>query len=348
MGRLPQGACPDLRCLLTSGSAPEGAGSANWDKSPDNAVMTDQDVAGRAETHDSLALSAATPLSGLRRVEQIMGTAIGLDVRDTSVSPAALEVVFDYLRDIDRRFSPYKPDSEVSRLIRGEFEETDASSDLRAIMSLCDQVRRTSEGYFDIRAHRPDGRPDPTGMVKGWALENASRMLEAAGARNYCINGGGDIVARGNPAGGNPAGGQPEGNGAAGVGPAGGSATVGGAWRVGIRHPVFADRLAAVLAIRDGAVATSGAYERGEHVRNPLTGRAPEGLLSVTIVGPSLTLADAYATAAFAMGPSGLAWVAALPGFAGCGVTTDQDGSNARLVWTPGFERYFADDQPAQ
>jgi len=305
--------------------------------------MTDPNVAGRAEMHDPLALSATTPLPGLRRVEQIMGTAIGLDVRDASVSPAALDEVFAYLREVDRRFSPYKPDSEVSRLIRGELEETDASSDLRAIMSLCDQVRHTTEGYFDIRAHRPDGRPDPTGLVKGWALEKASRILEAAGARNYCINGGGDIVA-----GGKPAGSEPAGNGAAGVEPSSSDVAAGQAWRVGIRHPFIADRLATVLAIRDGAVATSGAYERGEHIRNPLTGRAPEGLVSVTIVGPSLTLADAYATAAFAMGSSGLAWVAALPGFAGCGVTTDQDASNARLVWTPGFERYFADSPPAQ
>jgi thiamine biosynthesis lipoprotein len=292
--------------------------------------------------HDPLALSATTPLPGLRRVEQIMGTAISLDVRDASVSPAALDEVFAYLREVDRRFSPYKPDSEVSRLIRGDLEETDASSDLRAILSLCDQVRRTSEGYFDIRAHRPDGRPDPTGLVKGWALEKASLILEAAGARNYCINGGGDIVA-----GGEPAGGEPASNGAAAVEPSNSGAAVGQAWRVGIRHPSIPDRLAAVLAIRDRAVATSGAYERGEHIRNPLTGRVPEGLLSVTIVGPSLTLADAYATAAFAMGSSGLAWVAALSGFAGCGVTTDRDGSNARLVWTPGFDGYFADSPPA-
>jgi thiamine biosynthesis lipoprotein len=310
--------------------------------------MTDPYVAGRAETYDPLTLSSTTPLPGLRRVEQIMGTAIGLDVRDASVSPAALDEVFSYLRDVDRRFSPYKPDSEVSRLIRGELEETHVSSDLRAIMSLCDQVRRTSEGYFDIRAHRPDGRPDPTGLVKGWALEKASQILEAAGARNYCINGGGDIVAGGTPAGGEPAGGELAGNGAVGVEPSGGGVAAGQAWRVGIRHPFIADRLAAVLAIRDGAVATSGAYERGEHIRNPMTGRAPEGLVSVTIVGPSLTLADAYATAAFAMGSSGLAWVAGLPGFAGCGVTTDQDASHARLVWTPGFERYFAESPPTQ
>lgn len=320
------------------GRHPRLGSPAARDKSPDNDVMTDPYVAGRPEIYEPLALSASTPLPGLRRVEQIMGTAIGLDVRDASVNPAALDEVFAYLREVDRRFSPYKPDSEVSRLIRGELEETNVSSDLRAIMSLCDQVRHTSEGYFDIRAHRPDGRPDPTGLVKGWALEKASRILEAAGARNYCINGGGDVVASGEPAG----------NGAAGIEPAGSSVAAGQAWRVGIRHPFIADRLAAVLAIRDGAVATSGAYERGEHIRNPLTGRAPEGLVSVTIVGPSLTLADAYATAAFAMGASGLAWVAALPGFAGCGITTDQDASDARLVWTPGFERYFADSQPAQ
>jgi thiamine biosynthesis lipoprotein len=299
-------------------------------------TMTDPNAAEQADTDEATSLPGTTPLPGLRRVEQIMGTAIGLDVRDTSVSPAALDDAFAYLREVDRRFSPYKPDSEVSRLIRGELEETDASPDLRAILSLCDQVRQTSEGFFDIRAHRPDGRPDPTGLVKGWALEKASQVLEVAGARNYCINGGGDIIAAGESAG---ASGQRE---APGI-----DAGTGQAWRVGIRHPVIADRLAAVLAIRDGAVATSGAYERGEHIRNPLTGRTPEGLLSVTIVGPSLTLADAYATAAFAMGSSGLAWVAGLSGFAGCGVTTEHDGSNPRLVWTPTFERYFADGPPA-
>jgi thiamine biosynthesis lipoprotein len=97
------------------------------------------------------------------------------------------------------------------------------------------------------------------------------------------------------------------------------------------------------VSVRDGAIATSGAYERGEHVRDPFTGKAPAGVLSVTIVGPSLTYADAYATAAFAMGPTGLAWVTQLVGYAGCAITVDPDGSNGRLTWTPGFERCFAD-----
>jgi thiamine biosynthesis lipoprotein len=255
-------------------------------------------------------------------VEQIMGTAIGLDVRDAAVSPAALEQAFDYLRGVDARFSPYKPDSEVSRLIRGELAEADRSPELDEVLELCEEVRRTTEGYFDIRAHRPDGRPDPTGLVKGWSLENAGRILEAAGARNYCINGGGDIVTRG-------------------------EAAPGQAWRVGIRHPLVADKLATVLAVRDGSVATSGAYERGEHIRDPFTGRAPAGILSITVAGPSLTFGDAYATAAFAMGPTGLAWLAGVADYEGCSVTADPDGSNARLVWTPGFDRYLAGRGPA-
>ena len=260
----------------------------------------------------------AAGLPGLRRVEQIMGTAIGFDVRDTSVPPRALDEAFEYLRDVDLRFSTYKSESEVSRLSRGEILETDASPELREVLHLCERLRRESLGYFDIRAHRTDGGLDPSGLVKGWSLEKAGRILEDAGAHNFCINGGGDIVARGEAA--------PQ-----------------QAWRVGIRHPLIADKLAAVLAVTDAAVATSGAYERGEHVRDPFTGRAPSGVLSVTIVGPSLTFADAYATAAFAMGPTGLAWVASRPGYEGCAVTTDPDGSNPRLAWTPGFDSWFAD-----
>ena len=265
------------------------------------------------------------PKSGTRRaikrVEQIMGTVIGFDIRDPDVSATAVENAFDYLREIDRRFSPYKPDSEVSRLIRGELHANDSTSlspDLREVLALCEEAGRVSEGYFDIQAHRPDGAPDPTGLVKGWSLENAARVLEAGGARNYCINGGGDVVVRGHP--------EP-----------------GAAWRVGIRHPLDAQKLATVLAVGDGAVATSGAYERGEHIVDPFTGRAATGLLSVTVVGPNLTFADAYATAAFAMGPTGLAWVAGLDGYEACSITADPDGTNGRLNWTPGFDGYFAD-----
>jgi thiamine biosynthesis lipoprotein len=247
-----------------------------------------------------------------------MGTAISIEVRDPTVSPDALEEAFEYLRGVDTRFSTYKPESEVSRLSRGELAESDCSPELREVLDLCEQARITSEGYFDIRSHRPEGGLDPSGLVKGWSLENAGGLLERGGARNYCINGGGDIVVRGEASAGEP-------------------------WRIGIRHPQIADKLATVLAVRDMAVATSGAYERGDHVRDPHTGRPASGVLSITVVGPSLTFADAYATAAFAMGPTGLSWLARVPEHEGCSVMADRDGSNARLYWTPGFERYFAD-----
>ncbi|MDP9483030.1 MAG: FAD:protein FMN transferase [Chloroflexota bacterium] len=239
------------------------------------------------------------------RVEQIMGTAIGIDVRGAGLPDVVIDSAFARLRYIDARFSPYLPDSDVSRMIRGELDEADGTADLRAVLGLCEDLRRTSDGYFDIRRHRPDGRPDPTGLVKGWAIEEAAFLLEAAGALDFTINAGGDIVAHGEP--------EP-----------------GRAWQVGIRHPDQPDRVAAVLRIRDVAVATSGAYERGEHIIDPHDGRPARELLSLTVVGPSLTYADAYATAAFAMGSAGPAWVHGHPGYGAFAIGTDR-----RAVWTP-------------
>jgi thiamine biosynthesis lipoprotein len=246
------------------------------------------------------------------RVEQIMGTAISLDLRSPAIASADIEAAFDHLRDIDARFSTYRADSEISRLGWGELSAADCSPDIREVLERCEELRGLSGGYFDVRAHRADGRLDPSGFVKGWAVEAAALILESAGARNFCLNAGGDVIIRGEP--------EP-----------------GLAWRIGIRHPELADRVAAVLEARDLAVATSGGYERGEHIADPHTGRAPEGLMSVTVVGPSLAEADAYATAAFAMGEAGLAWISTLPGYAACMITAQR-----RLVWTEEFARYKA------
>lgn len=241
-----------------------------------------------------------------------MGTAISLDLRDQAVLPVAVDAMFDHLRDIDARFSTYRPDSEISRLGRGELTPDACSPDVREVLERCEALRTLSHGYFDIKASRADGGLDPSGFVKGWAVEAAAGILDAAGAQNYCLNAGGDVITRGEP-------------------------DPGRRWRVGIRHPDLPDMLATVLETRDLAVATSGAYERGEHITNPHTGRPPDGLLSVTVVGPRLSEADAYATAAFAMGPFGLAWIAGFDGYAGCMITAER-----RRVWTPEFARYAA------
>ena len=180
----------------------------------------------------------------VRRVESIMGTTVSVAVRAPLVPDDVLDRFFDQLRAVDAQFSPYRADSEVSRLGRGEIAEAEASPDLRHVLSACDHLALVTDGAFDARRHRPDGRPDPSGYVKGWAIEEAAWILDSAGARNYWVNAGGDIVARGEAAPGQP-------------------------WRVGIRHPDRPDRVAAVLAVSDRAVATSGSYERGDHIRDP-------------------------------------------------------------------------------
>jgi FAD:protein FMN transferase len=240
-----------------------------------------------------------TIATGLLRVEQIMGTAIGVDLRDPEVPASAVEAAFESLRRADARFSTYQPDSEVCRLSRGELTLAACSLELRQVLALAEQLRADSGGYFEVHGHRADRGLDPSGVVKGWAVEEAAWILDAAGARNYAINAGGDVLVRGEPERGEP-------------------------WRIGIRHPLQSDAVARVLELRTGAVATSGLYERGDHITDPLTGSAPRDWLSMTVVGPSLTYADAYATAAFAMGRRGLSWVGSHAGYRAYGITADE------------------------
>ncbi len=260
-------------------------------------------------------MEAINRVGDVRRVESIMGTTVSVAVLPPLVAGEILDNVFARLREVDARFSTYRADSEVSRLARGELAEADASLDLRHVLAACDHLARVTGGAFDARRHRPDGRPDPSGFVKGWAVEEAAWLLDSAGARNYWINAGGDIVARGEAAPGRP-------------------------WRVGIRHPDEPDRVAAVLEVSDRAVATSGGYERGDHIRDP---RSPAerltGLRSVTVVGPSLAFTDAYATALFVMGLDGLRWLGSQPDYEAYAI-----GADDRAVWTPGMDRYLVRD----
>src|SRR4051794_41324604 len=132
-----------------------------------------------------------------------MGTAIVVEVRDRAADEraatgieVAIEAAFDHLRHVDGRFSTYRSDSEVSRFNRGEIDARLCSAELREVLAMCETARSTSDGYFDIRGHRSDGAIDPSGLVKGWAVEGASRILDAAGASNYTINAAGDLVCR--------------------------------------------------------------------------------------------------------------------------------------------------------
>jgi thiamine biosynthesis lipoprotein len=128
-----------------------------------------------------------------------MGTVVSIDVRDAGIAETIVDAVVAHLHDGDARFGQYRPDSEVSRFGRGEVALDDASQDLRYVLTRCEQLRRESDGVFDVWRHRGDSRFDPSGYVKGWAVEEAALHLEAAGATAYAINAGGDVIARGGP-----------------------------------------------------------------------------------------------------------------------------------------------------
>jgi len=223
-----------------------------------------------------------------------MGMGIVVATRDRDVP----EDVFDWFRHVDDTFSTYKEDSEVSRIRRGELTVDGASEEVRRVLGRCAELREETSGFFDIAV--VDG--DPSGYVKGWSVDEAAALLDRAGVQEYAINAGGDIRVR-------------------------------GTWRIGIQHPLDPQSLAKEVEGTDVAVATSGAYERGDHVRDPHSRHAPAGILSVTITGPDLGTADAYATAAFAMGghraPN---WTAQLNGYEAMTILAD-----GRVLSTPGF-----------
>ncbi|MEA2324495.1 MAG: FAD:protein transferase [Solirubrobacteraceae bacterium] len=245
------------------------------------------------------------PAAGHRRVEHVMGIPVGIEVRDGGIAPSVVERAFARLRWVDETFSTHRADSEVSRLDAGTLALRAAHPHVRAVLARCERLRAATGGCFDVRA---TGRLDPSGIVKGWAVEAAVAVLRRAGARNACVHAGGDVRLVGERAPGRP-------------------------WRVGVQHPLERDRVAAVLGARDLAVATSGAYERGAHIVDPRTGRAPAGVLSVTVAGPDLGTADAYATAAFAMGADGPAWTATLRGYDALTILAD-----GRVLSTRGMD----------
>lgn len=229
-----------------------------------------------------------------------MGFPVSLRIDDEDVPAEAADAVFAWLREVDERFSPFKANSEVSRLDRGELSPGALSADLTEVLGLCERYRVETGGAFDVRL--PGRGLDPCAVVKGWSVQRAAELLTAAGARRFCLNAGGDVVVSGGP------------------------------WRVGVRHPDHADKLCTVLALTDGAVATSARYERGDHIIDGRTGRPATGLLSVTVVAPTLTEADSVATAAFAMGPEGIDWAAAREGCEAYAVDAGR-----RVLRTPGF-----------
>ena len=238
----------------------------------------------------------------------IMGMLIAVTISDEGAGTSDIAAVFDLFTQIDRQFSPFRPDSEVSRLNRGEVAEP--SAEMREIFALADATRKDSRGYFNI--WRPDGVLDPSGIVKGWAIARAARSLRDKGFENFCIDAGGDIQCHGKKADGED-------------------------WRVGIRNPFCKDEIVKVLCPRGAGVATSGTYQQGAHIYDPHSGATAEEIVSLTVIGPDILEADRFATAAFAMGRRGIGFIEGLADFEGYEIDA---GGMARM--TSGLKAYLA------
>jgi thiamine biosynthesis lipoprotein len=241
-------------------------------------------------------------------VAQIMGLPMSIHVRGPqALGPgvaAAVEAAFTRLRADEAMFSTWQPDSPVSRIKDGRDRLVDAHPRIRHVAALCELAGHRTGGSFAAWLPGPDGRQrfDPTGLVKGWAVEEAFTALLAdlrmRGPHDALICAGGDIAVAC-------------------------SRTDTPSWVVAVEDPRDRSRSLRSLELRTGAVATSGIAARGKHIVNPSTGAAADGLLSATVIGPKLTWADVYATAAFVKGTAALPWIATLPDHAGILVATD-------------------------
>lgn len=223
-----------------------------------------------------------------------MGMPVAVEI--VGAGKESLGRVFEYFTAIDKRFSTYKPHSEISKINRGEITPEEASKEMQEVFALAEQTKKDTNGYFDIA--KPDGSIDPSGLVKGWAIRNAAALVKSMGYNNYFLDVGGDIQSSGVDEAAHP-------------------------WSVGIRNPFNSAEIVKVVYPRGRGVATSGTYIRGQHIYNPHEPeQALNDIVSLTVVGPDVYEADRFATAAFAMGNGGINFVEQLPGFEGYSIDT--------------------------
>jgi thiamine biosynthesis lipoprotein len=234
-----------------------------------------------------------------------MGTVFSVHVHDVDGDPAAVtaahnavDALFGELERLEAMFSTFRADSEISRINRGECTPADCSAEVCDVLDACHWLDHASGGAFSAFVPERPAVLDPSGFVKGWATDRATRALTDAGFAHWCVNAGGDVVVSGSP----------------------GAAR---RWRVGISDPLDAHVVRATVEVDAGAVATSGTAARGDHLWDGRTGTRVAPFASFTVIGPSLTWADAFATAGFAMGDDGVDWVDSFAGYQALAIRAD-------------------------
>jgi thiamine biosynthesis lipoprotein len=215
-----------------------------------------------------------------------MGMPVSIHLRggdvDGRAAEDAVETAFATMREMDRIFSTWRDDSDIMRLRREEIALRQCDPLVAESIALGGLAERLTRGAFTtlLPAGEGDLAFDPTGLVKGWAVDRAAAALKGLPGTSFYINAGGDLLI-----------------GAHGAVPDSGAEAIG--WRVGIEDPRHRTSLASSVVVTRGAVATSGTAARGAHLWAPATQRHVGRLGSVTVTGPTLLWADIWATALF-------------------------------------------------
>ncbi|PIR00441.1 MAG: hypothetical protein COV66_06860 [Nitrospinae bacterium CG11_big_fil_rev_8_21_14_0_20_45_15] len=309
-----------------------------------------------------ISCSQEEPLA--RRTQILMGTLVEIALKqsDAEKSRHAVDLAFDEIKRIENLFSSYLPDSEISRLNRnaGEGWET-LSSETIEVLKRAQYWSEWSQGAFDITVGPAvalwkfdDDQPTlpsseqidlAVGLInyrdiqikegqarlarkgmsvqlgaigKGYAVDRAIKILQEEGISDAFINAGGDLKSIGMR--------SPE-----------------VAWKIGLQHPRYPDKMIGAFSLSKRAIATSGDYQkyfiqggqRYHHILNPKTGRPAEesGVISATVLANSVMDADALATALFVMGPQALEKIRLLDNTEAMVIL-----KSGKTFFTPGFQ----------
>jgi thiamine biosynthesis lipoprotein len=226
-------------------------------------------------------------MNHLRQQFPVWGTIVDVDIASSLVSEEALnqgmQQVIDFCEQVDFDFSTYIDTSWVSRLRTHQIEITSCPPSVQEVWELCLQAKHLTDGAFDPWA--VEGGFDPSGLVKGWAADKCADLLVSLGIEHVQVNAAGDLALRGGWFDSENLQIKP--------------------WSIGVVNPENKVEVVKVFEITDGAIATSGTYERGAHICDPHSGMIAIGAKSATVVGPNGWLCDAMATAVMVSGTDG-------------------------------------------
>ena len=272
-----------------------------------------------------------------------MGTLVRVELwsDDRVAGEAAITAVMGRMHEIDEAMSPFKPESELTRINRAAASApVPISPPMYDIIARSIEFSKLSEGAFDITFASAGHLYDYRLRIHP-AEDDLARAREAIGYRNLILDPQARTIRFARPGVQIDLGGFAKGlavdDGAAilrsrgirhAIVTAGGDSHIlgdrrGRPWTIGIRDPRKAGEMVAVLPLEDVALSTSGDYERYfeqdgvryHHLIDPATGKSPAGVRSVTVIARDGLTSEALTKSVFVMGVErGLRLVESLDG----------------------------------